>query len=308
MHLWILTSVQICPPQVFLDIIGRIHCTFLDTLLVSRTILCDFFRSIHAVFTLSASFWLLWGCAGLYIIDHLFFLFPCNILFALPKKFHGKWASNKVLLLFERWRFSTKSINTFSVIHWRRWSLFGSFWICIVFPFIIQSNTLTSSKNLLIWGDSLSWMDGNFSTKIHSFVAWRFPILYFLECCSFFESTCIFVSGTSRASNSFSYYLSIQYFCFFFPPFPYFNPKKLCFFCLRLLICLYAIPINLLVQFSFVIFERLVLLIYLDLIQVAFKYPFFYYYVLIYSSLMSCQIYLWLSFCDLFISFLYFIF
>ena len=67
--------------------------------------------------------------------------------------------------------------------------------------------------------------------------------------------------------------LSVLFFLF-----PYFIPKYLSFLCIWLLICPRAFPIDLLVEFSFVIFERPLLFVLLDPVPVFFEFSFFHQY------------------------------
>ena len=75
-------------PSVFPGIwFGLIFGTFSDN------VLSEFAGPFHRQFCrqsmpwqhFSTPFWFLWGCASLYIVGHLFLLFPCSILFVLPQ-------------------------------------------------------------------------------------------------------------------------------------------------------------------------------------------------------------------------------
>ena len=72
--------------------------------------------------------------------------------------------------------------------------------------------------------------------------------------------------------------------------FPYFTQKLFCFLCIRLLVCPCAFYSILLLQFSFVILESLVLIVLIDTVSVSFKSPFCRPYLLIYVFKLYCQI------------------
>ena len=75
----------------------------------------------------------------------------------------------------------------------------------------------------------------------------------------------------------------------------YFAPKLFCFFCIRLLICPWALVTKMLAVFSFVIFECPVLFVLLGPIWVSFESPFFCQFIWIFFFLLCCQICLLLS-------------
>ena len=82
-------------------------------------------------------------------------------------------------------------------------------------------------------------------------------------------------------------------------PSPYFTPKLFCFFCLRLLNCLFAVSINLLVEFSFIILECPVLLVLFDPVPVPFECSLIHQYILNNFFQSHCQTSLQFSFCGL---------
>ena len=82
----------------------------------------------------SASFWLLWGCAGQYIVGHLFLLSYRSTLFILPERVHCMQTTDRFLLLFMWLGFSTSSVNTLSTYCcWGRFLFLVFFWIMVVF-------------------------------------------------------------------------------------------------------------------------------------------------------------------------------
>ena len=111
----------------------------------------------------------------------------------------------------------------------------------------------------------------------------RFRLCYFLECCSLRISTLEYLA-------IFSCYLSIQL-SFMFFLFPCFTPKL---FCFRFLVCPRVFCTDLLVEFSFVILENLVLIVLLEPSAVSFESPFFHQYLFIYFfklHFQTCQLF-----------------
>ena len=104
-----------------------------------------------------------------YRVGHLFLLFPCGILFVLSEVVCCIQGSIIFLLLYMWFGFSTLKVNTLSVYCCKRWFLFWrSFRINVVFPFVIHSGMLASSRYLLSCWDNMSWVNGVFFiTRTH---------------------------------------------------------------------------------------------------------------------------------------------
>ena len=96
---------------------------------------------------------------------------------------------------------------------------------------------------------------------MYAIMAWSFPVWYFSECYS---------DQFQILDSLFLYYLSIRSFCYIlFIPIFY---SQIVLFPLHLVV---GISPNLLVEFSFVISECLILFLLLDPVSVTFKSPFF---------------------------------
>ena len=155
---------------------------------------------------------------------------PCVLLwhhFFLLEKVYSMWANYRFFSLI-----CISLVNRLLVYSCRGWFFLGSFWIRVVFSFIIHSGMLASLRHLPCYSTSLSWMEINF-LKLES----MFTLLArILQSSTFLgvtlrESRFIFTSGPS--SNSFFLLFARLAFLFFW--FPYFIAKLFCFFCIHLL-------------------------------------------------------------------------
>ena len=129
-----------------------------------------------------------------------------------------------------------------------------------------------------------------FKERINDFhQTWRFSVRYFLDCYSVWFLVYIRSGPPLDFCYSFSI-LSIHsaFFLMLFL-FSYFTPKSFCFICIRLLVCPRAFSTDLLVEFSFVIFECPVLIILLAAVLVSFKLPFFFQCMIINLFKSYCQ-------------------
>ena len=129
----------------------------------------------------------------------------------------------------------------------------------------------------------------------------RIHIYYFGQVISnflFFKS-CSWPSSSSCNSFFDIYPFSISVMSFLFQDFA---SKLFCFFFIQLFISSYAFSTELGVEFSFVILEGLVAFVWLPLIPVSFKPPFWGGAIFfIYLFQLCCRNYLWLSFFGVFI-------
>ena len=94
-------------------------------------------------------------------------------------------------------------------------------------------------------------MDGRKILKLgsnYAIMTWRFPIWYFIECCTERVQVYVCLKTLFEFLSLFPHYLSIQLFCNVLSV-PYFTLFH--FLCIRLLICFRAFSIEVLVEFSF---------------------------------------------------------
>ena len=250
---------------------------------VANIVIGGYHKSFFAHFS-----WSLWA----FVLDAL-----NNPLcfFVLPEIANDIQAINRFLLLNMPSGFSTllvKKYYRFIRTCWG-WFLLGVFLVFGYACFLIAFNQLQYE----------SVLDGHEFFKPESIdvnKASRFPIWYFLECCS----KCVQVYVHLR--------VFFMFFRFFFQviypfrnsvilfPCTYFTPKCFRFFCLWLLICLSVLSTNPLVDFSFVILQYPVLCVFFDTVQVPFKSFFFRQKLFTYSFQLCHQTCLRLSFWGLF--------
>ena len=106
-------------------------------------------------------------------------------------------------------------------------------------------------------------------------IAWCFPIWYFLSV-ALSESMCIFAFGPSLSTSNFFPHVAYLFsFSVMFSSLPYFAPKLFCFFIIRLLVCLRAISLCLLVELFSLFWNVLFCLYCFILSQYLFSLPSF---------------------------------
>ena len=103
---------------------------------------------------------------------------------------------------------------------------------------------------------SLSWMEVNFLNQKPCIPSWTGVFLFDIFWVTSWVNQCVFPISGLFDSFEFSFHIVYQFspFVIFFW-LPHFSPKSLGFFCIRLLVCFSVISSQLLIEFSFIVYE-----------------------------------------------------
>ena len=164
----------------------------------------------------------------------------------------------------------------------------------MVLPLVIHSG-----RHLFIPNANLSWMEVNFLNQKPCIPSWpgifQFDIFFSVVLS---KSVCISAFGPSLRPSSSLVISFIQSAFLLYFWLPYFCPKLLGFSWIRLLVCFSVISSQLLIEFSFIVLECLVLSVLFYPLSISLSSSFFRQYFLVYFLKLYCKFFL----CCLFFS------